>query len=130
MNPEVIVTPIERIWLGQDGILRAVLNPGAHSTIEHARTAVAAFQKLGAGKKRPLLVDLREVGSVTREAREYFAGEASEPLVHACALLVKSAVSRIIGNFFIGLNRSKFFPVKLFTDEEEAVEWLRGLRER
>ncbi|MDH5682649.1 MAG: hypothetical protein OEZ36_13750 [Spirochaetota bacterium] len=34
-----------------------------------------------------------------------------------------SPISRVIGNFFLGLNRP-LFPVKLFTEKNEASKWL------
>ena len=46
----------------------------------------------------------------------------------AIALLVGSPLSRVIGNFFVGLNRSTF-PLRLFTSEEEAIAWLRTFLE-
>lgn len=40
------------------------------------------------------------------------------------ALLIGSPVSRMIGNFFLGINRLRV-PVRLFSDEAEALEWLK-----
>ena len=41
------------------------------------------------------------------------------------ALVVGSPVSRVIGNFFVGLNRPKY-PLRLFDDQEFATAWLLG----
>lgn len=45
------------------------------------------------------------------------------PLVTAVALVTNSNISRMVGNFFIGLTQS-YVPVKLFTEPEKAREWL------
>jgi hypothetical protein len=41
------------------------------------------------------------------------------------ALLVGSPVTRVIGNFFIGLNKPRW-PVRLFRSESDALAWLGG----
>ncbi len=38
-------------------------------------------------------------------------------------LLIGSPVSRVIGNFFMGLNKP-IYPTKLFTDPQKAIRWL------
>jgi hypothetical protein len=43
----------------------------------------------------------------------------------ATALIVDSPVGRIIGNFFIGMNKPGI-PVKIFDSEDKAIQWLRG----
>jgi hypothetical protein len=80
--------------------------------------------KISKGKKLPLLVDSRNIKSMEREARVYYAGEEGRKSVSACALLIGSPVSRVIGNFFMGLNKP-LVPTRLFTSETEAIEWLR-----
>ena len=43
--------------------------------------------------------------------------------ITASALLVESALSRMIGNIFLTINKPDV-PVKLFTNEQEAKKWL------
>jgi hypothetical protein len=73
----------------------------------------------------PALVMMQEVARVDREARAFFASEEIQRLSSQTALVVGSPVSRVIGSFFIGLNRLKY-PCKVFEDTAVAVEWLRG----
>ena len=70
-------------------------------------------------------LDLRQIKSQTREARDYYGGEESGRCFSAAAVLVESPVSRLLGNFFIGFNKSTNAPLKLFTSEQEAIEWLK-----
>jgi hypothetical protein len=77
------------------------------------------------GRPRPLLVDMREMAGITREAREYFT--SSSHGITAVALLTASAVTRMIANFFIGLRRSPV-PMRMFKSEPDAVAWLTSIR--
>jgi hypothetical protein len=68
-------------------------------------------------------VDLRGARqAATREAREAYAAEGHQ-YVSAAAVLIDNPVSRVIGNFFIGLNRPRL-PMRLFVSEAEALAWL------
>lgn len=123
----VVVTRTEKIWLGDDGIIRAVCHPGLVTSLEDAQTNVRAFAQVAGGRRRLGVIDIRpHAAGVTREAREYYAGPENAKVVLAVALLVRSGVGRLIGNFFLGINRTTF-PLKLFGEPEPALEWLRGL---
>lgn len=123
-----IVTRTSRIRLGEDGIVRADIFPGVEQTLEDAKEQVAAVWKVGHGRKRPVLVDMREVKSLSREARVYYANDETARFRSASALLVSSAVTRVLASFFLGLNKPNH-PVRLFTSEDEALDWLRGFLE-
>ncbi|MDD5434152.1 MAG: hypothetical protein PH343_01855 [Nitrospira sp.] len=122
---EVIETRNGRIWLGDDGIVRYVTEPGTEETLDTAKETIAAILTVSKGKKRPLLVDIHAIKSITREAREFFGRDERERELTAIALLVGSPVSRIIGSVFIGINRPPN-PLKLFTSEGDAIEWLKA----
>ena len=70
-----------------------------------------------------VLVDMRLIESISREARLYYANERTASIQRATALLIDSPVSRVIANFFMGLNRP-LSPTRMFTDETEAIRWL------
>ena len=117
-----------KIWLGEDGIARSIYFPNAEETLADAKEYIATVVKISKGKRCPLFVDMRNCKSITREAREYYAGEKSAKAVSAAAGLIGSPVSRIIGNFFMRLNKP-VLPTKIFTSETEALEWLKGFIE-
>jgi hypothetical protein len=71
------------------------------------------------------VVDYRGIASQDRAARAWYASPNTGKHVCAVALLVGSPLSRIIGNFFMGLNKPPF-PVRIFGDEAEALAWLTG----
>jgi len=59
-----------------------------------------------------------------KESRRFHAGEMPEQYAKAVALIEKSPVSKVIGNFFLGINKPPF-PTKLFTKKHEAIHWLK-----
>ena len=122
----VIDTRTERVWLHPDGYVIAEVRPGLIADLDDAIVNVAAVGKLAAGIPRPLLLDMRaHATSATRECRDYYAGAEAQEVNLAVAMLVRSNVSRVIGNFFLGLNRTRF-PFRLFSDLGEAIAWLRA----
>jgi len=124
MENEVIEVAASRICLGEDGIVHAVTKPGSEQTLADAREQIAAIGKIGRGKALPVLVDFKNIKSQDRGARAYFAGKEPAKVVTACAILLSSPLSRVIGNFYMGLNKP-VTPTKLFTSESEAIEWLK-----
>ena len=60
-----------------------------------------------------------------RAAREELAAFEG---VTSAAILIDSALSRMIGNVFITFNKP-MFPTRLFISETEAIEWLKGFLE-
>ena len=112
--------------LREDGILVYRPVAGAQLTQQVARQVLAlGLELVGAGPK-PTLVMMEDVGRVDRPAREVFASEEYLRLSCRTALVVGSPVSRVIGNFFVGLNRLKY-PCKVFDDPARALEWLHAL---
>lgn len=112
-------------WMGPDGIARTQVKPGAEIFIQDAKENTAAIETFYSGKKFPLLVDIREIKSISPEAREHFTLKDRESVVKAFAMLLSSSLSRIIGNFFLSFHKP-VVPVKLFDNEKKALAWLSG----
>lgn len=123
--PKTIETRTQKVSLRDDGIIFFLSFPNSEHSLSDAKENVAAAAALGDGRKRPCLVDLRQLKSMSREARAYYAGDETAQVEAAAALLVASLVSKIIGNFFMGINKP-VIPTRLFTSEAQAVEWLRS----
>jgi len=66
--------------------------------------------------------------NIDKKARAYIKSpdsNAYDQYISGFALLCQSGVSRMIGNFMLGLNKGKGEQeVKLFRKEETAVQWL------
>jgi hypothetical protein len=125
----VIDTRTERLWLHPERYVIAEVRPGLIADLDDAVVNVAAVGTLAAGVPLPLLLDMRaHATSATRECREYYAGAEAQRVNLAVAMLVRSHVSRVVGNFFLGLNKTRF-PFRMFSDLDEAVAWLLAARD-
>jgi hypothetical protein len=116
-----------RFELDQRGFVRATMREGLEMDLADAQEALRATARFCDGGPIPVLVDSRGIKFQTKDAREHFVSEEAEGITSAVALLVGSPVSRMIGNFFIRRNGPRI-PTQLFTEEDEAVEWLVGGR--
>ncbi len=116
---------IATVFLDDDGILKVCQYDHVDASLEDLVEINNYSLALCGGKKVPVLNDIRGIKSVEREARQFPSHPDVVRLSKACALLVSSPVSRVIGNFFLGFNKPPY-PVKLFSSEEKALEWLKN----
>lgn len=122
------VVRVAGLWLGEDGIVRIIHVPGAEVTLEDAKETMLAYLQIRQEKRRPLFVDTRTMKSLAREARQYYAGEEAVKVASAVAIIVGTPVSRVLGNFYLGLS-NPHLPSRLFSSDDEALEWLKGYLE-
>jgi hypothetical protein len=113
------------VGLRTDGILVYQPRPGADVSYDFAAQVLELGLQVADGRTRPTLVLMQDLARVDREARTFFASDAYLRLTGQTALVVSSPVSRVIGHFFVGINRLKY-PCRVFDDQERAVAWLRG----
>lgn len=111
--------------MGADGIVRIVNPPGERLGVDEINRYVAEQRRLGGGRKVPVLIDGRGVVSMTKEARQIGAGPDYAAITARMAIVVGGPVSAIIGTFFFRVARPSF-PVRLFSDLDAALAWLRG----
>jgi hypothetical protein len=84
------------------------------------------FLSLSNGKKWGVLVDAENFFSTTSEFRQLSASKEYTDLRLALAIVTNSMATKIIGNFFIKVNKPAS-PTKLFSNEKQAFEWLKRL---
>jgi len=78
------------------------------------------------GNKFAVLTDASSFFSTTNELRELLASKEFTDKRFATAIVTQSMASKIIGNFFIRVNKPAS-PTKLFSNEEEAFQWLKHM---
>ena len=66
-----------------------------------------------------------KIKSMPRDSRVYLSGEEAKKTAIALALVTETSLSKIIGNFLLGLNKPSY-PIKMFTSQEKAKQWLKG----
>ncbi len=112
-------------WDSENEIVWGLLF-GDQKTVEHAKENIDAQERIRDSLKKNktrVLIDMTAVSEITKEARDYYANERTGSIQRATALLIGSPVSRVIGNFFMGLNKP-ISPTRLFTDPQKAIKWL------
>lgn len=109
-------------WMGEDGVARTVVKPGAEIELADAAENSEVVSTLGGPARFALLVDTRNIKSITKEARDFFSIRNRDTRVLGFALIIESPLSTIIGNFFMGINKPRV-PVRLFSDERKALAW-------
>ena len=91
--------------------------------LKTAKSAVLKRMNIYGEKDYPVLVHINNVKHVTKEARDYFGSKESCQKIKCCAIITNSPITRVLGNFFLSLNKP-LVPTKMFTNEERAKEWL------
>jgi hypothetical protein len=117
----VITNPKFRMWLRPDGIVAMVFASRIETDLADAVAAIDAMTELTGGRRSPLLVDMHGSGPQTRAAR--LEAARRDDVVSAVALIVDTPLGRMLGNFFLSVNKPPF-PVRLFDNETSAVAWL------
>ena len=126
MATEPVFTRTTKVWIDPDGIVRIESLPGFDERLEDAQENVDVVNSLVGSTGTLMLVDIRKLKSIDRSAREYYAtARGSKSGNRAMAMLVGSAVSKIVGNFIIGAFSRATVPTRLFTNEADALDWLK-----
>jgi len=99
-------------------------NPISKSAVEEAHSIVA--KELQSSKKY-LLVTTEEGVTLTEPARDFASSESFDEFIKADAVVTRNYSHEISANFFIRFNRPNR-PVKLFPNEEKAINWINELK--
>lgn len=108
-----------------EGIIRTEAKKDVDIVLGYAIENSLIVNELCRGRKHPLLIDLKNLKSITPQARAYFSARDRETDINAFAFLIHSTFQRMVGNIFIQFNNPPI-PTRLFTDENAALEWLRS----
>lgn len=122
-----INTENTEIWMDTEGILILKLTD-AEVDLEEVRICFDAYVNLGCGPTNKVLqlIYVRGEGSMTHEARKYVSGIGKDFFI-ASAIVSNSLAVRLIVNFFNAFYKHDV-PFKMFANEDEAREWLRGFK--
>ena len=112
-----------KIWI-EGNIICGTFSQNVVINLNVAKDMVKDRLMLSEGKPYLILVEIDKIKAVENKARSYFASTEGTRQLIAAALIANSYLSRIIGNFFLTFNKP-LIPTRLFTDREEARQWLR-----
>ena len=123
-KPKKISTKKGEAYIDEQGILIQTYLKNTDLTLEDAKTDFESYLSLCDQGKLPVLIEMENVKSVEREARAYYSSKEATNYITAAALLITNPVNRIIGNFYMGLNKTAF-PFRLFSEKDKAIKWLK-----
>lgn len=81
-------------------------------------------KRLTGGKHYAVLVDSGMMTSITKEGRELSSSKDFQQQTTAKALLIRSLGHRIVGRFYIRVNKPHI-RTKIFSDRDKAIQWLK-----
>jgi hypothetical protein len=112
-----------KFWI-EDGILFFEYKMNTAIDLEVATRVVADRITLQNERHLPVFCDMRGMISIDKAGRDYLAKSGSLQ-AKAVALLVNENVSMTLSTFYLEISKPSA-PTQIFTDEEEALEYLRG----
>ena len=119
---EIFEGDIATHWLDDDGILIS-LSKNPRRTCSNITANIALVRRITNNKKVPLLIYLSSSPVPDKETRKFVAKEL--PNVYtAMAMVSKPGLAKFIMNFLFRLKPPPI-PMKNFTDDKEAKEWLK-----
>ena len=113
------------LTLVENGIIENYVKPGVLIEAADAWEIKRQNLILSDQKEYCVLVVSGHLSSVSKEAREVVASREFIGKTLAKALLVDSLGHRIVGNFYLSVNKPKI-KTKTFSDRTEALKWLRN----
>ena len=112
---------IATYWLDDDILVSLSKSP--RRTVENLTGNIALVKSITNNKKVPLLIYLSNSPIPDKETRK-FAAEQLPNVYRAMAMVSKPGLAKFIMNFLFKLKPSPI-PMKSFTDDKEAKEWLK-----
>jgi len=109
-----------------DGIVQVNFNDKLEIDINEARDILNAQKELSKGKKVLVLNVAGKQTTATSAARDFAASDEATKYTLAEAYVVNNLAQKLVGNFYVNFHKPKA-PTKIFTNETDAVNWLKSL---
>lgn len=106
-----------------DGIIKIVYKDEHEFNIKDAMESLDELKKITNGKSYPILKIPGKYSSIDNEARKFISSAEGMKFSSAEAFVTTFLPHRIIGNFYLKINKP-VKPTAFFDTEEQAVKWL------
>ncbi len=113
------------LFVDEFGILHVKILAGVIIDIEDAADNFLVVRDLSKGKPIIKLVDARASFKIDKKAQVFVQTENNPDKNIARAIIVNSFLTKYLTQFFLGLE-TPHIPVKIFTSEKKAIEWLKS----
>jgi hypothetical protein len=112
----------------ENGILFCKYEERLLLTLELAKKMLADRLMYQKEINYPVIILLNGLKAADKETRKYTAIEGIKGITMG-AFVVKNTIEKIIYNFFFSIEKP-VIPTKAFTNEEDAIEWIRETRSK
>jgi hypothetical protein len=128
ITTKIIETEVVRLTIHSDGLVVLMLKDNGMFDSDAINEAKKNIVETLREKKAFILVELEGEAFTTKEARELAASNEHSGHHGAIALFSTKLAYRLLGTMYIKINKPKA-PTRFFTKREEAIKWLRELKE-
>ncbi len=116
-------------WKEADDIIAFNYSHDLNMNIEVAKDIVSSRLEYSDAKPMYSVIDLSNLKSVTKEAREYMSQpENGLKGILAGAFISNKPLTTVVINFFLVINKPAV-PAKFFTNKEDALNWIMKIRQ-
>ncbi len=123
MMKRTVRSDFGEVSIRHEGVILAKVFHNVEIDLERAKTYHALIEYLCRGEEHCTVIDLSGISTVTPDARKHLQEVSSSwGKTIAVALITNTFTARIIGSFFLSINKPAY-PVKIFTDSLEAQHW-------
>ena len=120
---EKVERPAFSASLRNDGIVHFTMEEIEDYSLEIVKDQNQVLQKLGNGKKMPVMVSFKSFNTPNDESMKYSVTEEGTRYTKANAIVVESLALRIGANFYLNFFRPKVIT-RVFNSEKDAAKWL------
>lgn len=113
-----------KILFRTDGIVEVVFGQNAVIDLDDCYDIMNVYKQELSGKKVPILLVVGNYTNFTAEAKAYGASPEGLEFSIAEAFVYNSLPHKIIGNFYLALNKPSV-PTQFFKIKAEAEAWLK-----
>lgn len=98
-------------------------------TIEIVQNIISERLEFTNYKKSYFFVDGTRVKNIDKKSRDFFGSNAGTYLVGGMAIYSSSKLATFLANFLVNVNLFRYkIPIKVFTDKEEAIQWVKNIK--
>jgi hypothetical protein len=124
---KTIDLPKATLYWRSDKVLKIVIKPKSHITLQDSIEIFQNMMKFSSGKKDMLVVTIAgEESTNDHEVREFANSDECSKYTKGEAVVVHSVAHKLLINFALKFYKPKR-AMKMFTNEDEAIEWLHSL---
>ncbi|WP_438027150.1 DUF7793 family protein [Sorangium sp. So ce233] len=110
----------------ENRIIRFDIHEGAVQTLADAKENVAGLRRFSKGTPYAFLCDLTKCKVTDLDARNYYGTDEGRQAYRAMALVGGRPIGRMIGNVFLAVYGNRDRPIRIFAEERDAIQWLKG----